>query len=91
MSLKDNLAKAVHKHAEKHRSASKDKGKKKTVHSMNIERTDNGGHTVTHRMEQGPGEHYKEPEIHVFTSDSKMLKHVKEHMCTGGAAEEESK
>ena len=62
---------------------------KKEIRSIEIEPSENGGHTVTHRYRdmQRDGKHgiqstYVEPEHHVFSADEghEMLAHVANHL-----------
>lgn len=59
----------------------RERGAKKTLKSIELERAANGGHVVTHRYTSSTGE-YHEPEVHTFAKDEgdKMLAHVGKHM-----------
>lgn len=54
----------------------------KVLRSMEIEKAENGGHTVTHRFQNSSEGHYHESESHVFgaSEGSKLMDHLKEHL-----------
>lgn len=59
----------------------------KEIRSMEIEPSENGGHTVTHRFKEMPSRNvgmqsYQEPEHHVFGPDEHedMMAHVAHHL-----------
>lgn len=58
---------------------------KKELHSIEIEKAENGGHIVRHRFEGGDGP-YHSPESHAFGADEghKLLSHLKEHLGIEG-------
>lgn len=53
----------------------------KELRSVEIEKADNGGHTVTHRFHSPEGP-YHEPETHVFGKNEgkKLVEHLQNHL-----------
>lgn len=54
----------------------------KEIRSIEIEKAENGGHTVTHRFQHSSDGPYHEAENHVFgqSEGSKLMSHLKEHL-----------
>lgn len=71
---KEAYAEAITRSAPKRQS-------KKELRSVEIEKAENGGHTVTHRFRSVEGP-YHEPERHVFGKGEgkKLVEHLKEHL-----------
>jgi hypothetical protein len=63
----------------------------KELRSIEVEKAENGGHTVSHRFNSGDGP-YREPESHVFgkSEGAKLMAHLKEHLSINAKDEEES-
>ncbi len=62
----------------------------KELRSVEIEKAENGGHTVSHRFKSNDGP-YHEPEQHVFgaAEGKKLLAHLAEHLGIKTDAKEE--
>ena len=58
------------------------KGKNKVLRSLEIEKSENDGHTVTHRFHNSDGPGYHDPETHVFSSKQgkEMIAHLQKHL-----------
>lgn len=61
----------------------------KVVRSIEVEKAENGGHTVTHRFQHNDGGPYHESEAHVFgkSEGKKLMAHLTEHLGIKAAKE----
>jgi hypothetical protein len=63
----------------------------KQIRSLEMEKAENGGHTVTHRFQHTGDGSYHESETHVFgkSEGAKLLTHLTEHLGIGNAVDTE--
>ena len=63
----------------------------KEIRSIEVEKAENGGHTVTHRFQHGTDGPYHEAETHVFgkSEGSKLMVHLTEHLGIKDGEKEE--
>lgn len=64
----------------------------KEIRSIEVEKAENGGHTVTHRFQHQSEGPYHEAETHVFgkSEGAKLLAHLTEHLGINAGAANES-
>jgi len=58
------------------------KMKKKELHHIEVEHSENGGHLVRHHFDNAGSMTFHEPETHVFSEDQgeQMLEHLAKHL-----------
>lgn len=63
-------------------NSSRKKAGPKEVRSIEVEKAENGGHTVTHRFQHQSEGPYHEAETHVFgkSEHAKLLSHLSKHL-----------
>lgn len=64
----------------------------KVLRSIEIEKGEGGGHTVTHRFKQGDGPYHESEGPHIFgeSEGKKLISHLVEHLgIKGGAVADE--